>query len=88
MAASLISSSPSSHSSADTRAWIVTVRAENGTEHNIEVVAEVSDLPPSANLRDVHESDGRSVVEAALTADPTRIPTRITCSAEGSQPEY
>jgi hypothetical protein len=88
VATSVIRSRPTPGTLDDARAWIVTVRTDDGTEHDIEVLAETGELVPSASLPDVFASNGESVVQAALTADPTRIPTRVTCSAEGFQPEY
>ena len=89
MEASIVRTRPDQADPAESVAWIVTVRSADGTEHEVRVEAQAGgQASPSQLIADVEASGGASAVKAALTADPTRIPKRITCGAEGSQPVY
>jgi hypothetical protein len=70
-------------------AWIVTVQCDDGSRHEVRVVVgEVAMGSDSDLVASLQQTEGKSAVLDALTADPTRVPVRILCSTEGCQPEY
>jgi hypothetical protein len=76
-------------SETDSLAWIVTVECDDGSRHEVTVLlAKAALRSPTETVADIRRSDGKSAVLAALVADPMRVPTRIVCSTEGSQPQY
>jgi hypothetical protein len=72
----------------ETDAWTVTVVDETGSvagEVRVRIAERASETE-RPELSSVRETQGRSAVEEALTADPTTLPTEILVGLEGSQP--
>jgi len=69
--------------------WIVTVECDDGSRREVRVlVGEVAMGSGSELVASLQQTEGKSAVLDALTADPNRVPVRIVCSTEGCQPEY
>jgi hypothetical protein len=90
MDCSPISSRPDTHEGETAPlAWIVTVECDDGSRHEVGVVVgDVATGSSSELVASLQQTEGKSAVFDALTADPTRVPVRIFCSTEGCQPEY
>lgn len=74
---------------ADAQVWSVSVQDDTGTRHEVRVhLGRAGAESESEIVTQLKATAGWSVVENALTADPTRVPTEITVSAEGAQPVY
>jgi hypothetical protein len=78
-----------SRAAADERdAWVVSVVDDQGSgTGEVRVrIAELAGRAEPPEIASVRKSEGRSAVEAALTADPTALPVEILVGLEGNQP--
>lgn len=69
--------------------WSVGAEDDEGREARVRVrVAEAAVGSDREVVLGALETQGRSVLEAALAADPSRLPAEIVVGPEGAQPVY
>ena len=67
--------------------WIVTVECDDGSRHDVRVVVgEVAMGSNSEVVASLQQTEGKSAVLDALTADPTRAPVRILAAQKAVSP--